>query len=230
MCIYCAKNEGTKSKAPMPGQNSRTKRGGFPDLIQLFLILVLTYEVLAIVGLLIVDLRALFRDPPGVDLTMALPITAVYDSGRGAVVDEAGLRAMIHGYPVTYVTFKRIPDAATVFLLFFHAYKTRLISLAVIILLILFYRDVQRGRPFFRKNLNRLNIIAVIIILLGPVDGLLGWWIANIFIDHLHVPTAKLVPDLNLNLSLVLWGMIILAVVQIIKRGIALQEEQDLTI
>ena len=234
-CIYCDKEEGiTRPKGARRHPIGDAKGGKFPDLIQMFFILILIFEILAITGLLIEDLQSVSSDPPGFDLSIGVPINALYTNAdmeeEGIKISDNGFRAVIYGHYATLISFKSLADPLSTLLLFLHAYKNRLISLVITILLILFYRDVQRGKPFLRKNLNRLNVIAIIIVFFGPLEGLLGWLIAGIYIKHLHVPAATLKPMLNFGLGTVLWGMVMLGVVQIVKRGIKLQEEHDLTI
>ncbi|HUX07247.1 MAG TPA: DUF2975 domain-containing protein [Acidobacteriota bacterium] len=234
-CIYCDKKEGiTRAKGAGGNRPVEAKSGKFPDLIQMFFILILIFNILATIGLVIEDLQSVSSDTSGIDLTIGLPINAIYENavpvGNGIEVTGGDFKAVIHGHHAVLISFRRLPDLLSTFLLFFHAYKLRLVSVVIIILLMLFYQDVQRGKPFLRNNLNRLNVIAIIIVLIRPVEGLLGWWIAGTFVRHLHVPAATLKPVLDLGLGTVLWGMVMLADVQIVKRGIKLQEEHDLTI
>jgi hypothetical protein len=233
-CIYCDKEEGiTRPKGVRRNRVGDPKGSKFPDLIQMFFILVLITEVLAVVGLLIYDMRAVLGDPPSIDLWLGLPISARYDNAdrpNGIGIEESDFKAYMVGHYGTLIRFTSLPDAFTTLLLFFQVYKSRVLGVLITLMLLLFYRDVQRGRPFFRRNLNRLTILSLIVIFLGPVDGLLGWWIAQMFIDHLAAPAVTLRPVLDINSGLIFWGFIMLAAVQIVRRGIALQEEHDLTI
>ena len=233
-CIECDRAEGK----PVPPSTDRpstveARSKNFPDLIQLFFILVLVIDVLAVVGIGIHELRPLFSSEPELNVWIALPIAAVYDHGERAPVagvDDPDLRIQISHHFATMTRFRTVPDFFRLAMLFAFIYASRLISIVIIILVWRFYRSVQRGRSFLRKNLNRVMIFGAFFTLIGPLEGLFGWWLAKLFIDDLSVPGATLHTYLNLNLGMFTWGLIILATVQIVKHGITLQQDHDLTI
>lgn len=97
-------------------------------------------------------------------------------------------------------------------------------------------RTVYRGAPFDPANPARIRRIGWLIMVYGPLSGLLSAIEGAAWLTDVSTAVRRAFPDasvgfsLNLNLATVVVGLIILAIAEAFDAGVRLQREQDLTV
>ncbi len=102
-----------------------------------------------------------------------------------------------------------------------------------------FVHSLQQGSPFIFKNYKRLKTIGFMLLLITPVN-----WISRLIFEkwlfnNIKSPTAleNLANRFNIQLlgdtyflNWIMVGLLVLAIAEVFKFGLMMQEEQDLTI
>lgn len=102
--------------------------------------------------------------------------------------------------------------------------------LGIIYYLRQFVATVKDARPFDTANSSRLRSIAMIVMITGPIFGVLQFIFSRNVIDLSSFASAGLHPTLDLHLVTVLLGLVILVIAAAFDAGIKMQKEQDLTV
>jgi len=89
---------------------------------------------------------------------------------------------------------------------------------------------VLEGNPFATENAQRLRIIAFVLftltILTSLANALSGWWVH----EMIQLPGVEAVARFRLDLGKIGIGILILLLAEVFRLGVAMKEEQDLTI
>lgn len=118
-----------------------------------------------------------------------------------------------------------------------------LYSFIILLLLRSFVNSLEKSHPFTKVNVKTLRIMGFMLICIEPLHSGLSYFMENLMNEYfIHsLPIRSVFGDvfywLGYNLSkgnfLSSWlvgGLIILVIAEVFKQGIAIKEEQDLTI
>ena len=90
--------------------------------------------------------------------------------------------------------------------------------------------SVSQKRPIDSINPRRLRIIAYIVMVVGPLMGILQYLLSLNLLDKIGSGAAILRPNLDLHLITVILGLLILVIAAVFQAGLLLRKEADLTI
>lgn len=206
--------------------------GRFPAVnIAWMVINILWY--LGIVGLALFAIIAVIALAGGTDVTFEFPLNATTDASSlpyylDLMHDSDGPKivrfdkAVLHGslkdfdFDIRLLIFLILSFGIAAFLLIVFNLKN-------------FIASVRDGQPFILKNPRRLSIIAYVLILVGPIVGILQYILSGALIPH-KPPAVELGASFDLHLITVVIGLIIMVIASVFEAGVRLQQDRDLTI
>lgn len=89
-------------------------------------------------------------------------------------------------------------------------------------------RTVINDKPFDKKNSKRLSIIAIVLVIGSIVVNIARIRMAMVVVDIMKIPNISI--NYNIDMSMLLYGFLILILAGIFKYGCYLQEEYDATL
>lgn len=116
---------------------------------------------------------------------------------------------------------------------YFQAVSLIIFVFSVIIVAILYelrqiLRAVINNKPFDKKNPKRLSIIAIVLMIGSIVVNIVRIRMAKVIVDMMKIPGISI--NYNIDMSMLLYGFLILILAGIFKYGCYLQEEYDATL
>jgi len=91
-------------------------------------------------------------------------------------------------------------------------------------------KSIIEDNPFGKSNISRLRKIGLALIVLGFIYPLLNRYLAALAKEHIVLSGLELKPYTYMNWSYYLLGLVFLLIARVFKKGIALREENALTI
>ncbi len=91
-------------------------------------------------------------------------------------------------------------------------------------------RTVWDGDPFHERNPWRITVVGLAMMTIGPVAGIFHYVQALPFVRGVSIPGASFELEPNLNLDLVLAGLVLLVVARVYASAVELKRDQDLTV
>ncbi len=112
------------------------------------------------------------------------------------------------------------------------AFPVSFLFLIVAFLLRKLVRTARDGKPFTFKNVRRVRLIGIIIMLYGPLVSLVYYLVSFSYLKYLNIPGANVSAGFNFSMSIsfLLLGMLILVLAQVFDMGVRLQSDSDLTV
>jgi hypothetical protein len=102
------------------------------------------------------------------------------------------------------------------------------------------FRNVERGDSFTEPNIRLVQIVGVSLMVFALASGALDFWasreIARYFVEHVTVPGGTLhvaPPEARAGLTLdsaFFAGLLVLALAEVFRQGLALKRENELTV
>jgi hypothetical protein len=89
---------------------------------------------------------------------------------------------------------------------------------------------VSGGSPFIPENAVRLRKIAILIILLAPLNFINDFYNFWLVTTNFQSKENNFTPDLKLDFQTLLIGLVVLVIAEIFRTGTQLQEENELTV
>jgi hypothetical protein len=89
---------------------------------------------------------------------------------------------------------------------------------------------VNGGSPFIPENAVRLRKIAILIILLAPLNFINDFYNFWLVTTNFQSKENNFTPDLKLDFQTLLIGLVVLVIAEIFRTGTQLQEENELTV
>lgn len=102
--------------------------------------------------------------------------------------------------------------------------------LLVIILLIKIVKTLENNNPFILKNVVRIRQIAVLLILLAPLQMFITYGYGLLINTRFYLNGNELGTKINIGFETILVGLIVLVIAEVFRTGVELKQDQDLTI
>lgn len=90
-------------------------------------------------------------------------------------------------------------------------------------------KNIKDGHPFDFKNVGYFKNAGLLILIGGPIYGLLIYIYGFIGTYFIEIPGGEVSPIMNIHLEAILAGLLILAFAQIYKEAIKIKAEHDFT-
>jgi len=87
-----------------------------------------------------------------------------------------------------------------------------------------------QGSPFVMENVRYLKVVGYTIMASAPIRGIYEWLFGNYLMRNIRLEGAVFKSIFSLEISSVFLGLIVIVMAEILRRGIELQNEQNLTV
>lgn len=146
-------------------------------------------------------------------------------TGEKVLVRPSNMTVLVHSLPNKPVYWVALEGIYSLFIV-----ATLVFGVWIVFLVVKIVRSLQNSEVFDRRNLKRINRIGIILLMTGLVGSLgqaINIYSAQVLIDLLHYnfSYAKVI-----DFNPIIMGIVILIMNEILRIGVEIKEEQDLTI
>jgi hypothetical protein len=92
------------------------------------------------------------------------------------------------------------------------------------------FRTLRDGRPFVPANVARVRRVAWVVLLSEPVRALLDYAVTSAVATYFSAPGVRFDVRPDVNVLMIVSGLIVLAIAEVFAAGTRLDEDQSLTV